>query len=91
MGVVESIDYSDYWKVTEIKYLGLNVPNLKDYKWFYLKSNAEKYIEENKPQFSKKDVLSYGKFFFTKGAFRTTILTVEELFNEYAEYKKLNK
>ena len=62
IGIDSSVDPEDYWNVSEVKSFGLSVPNLIGYKWFYQKSNAEKYVSDNKPQYSKKDMLDLIKY-----------------------------
>lgn len=67
-----------------------NYPKVDNFYWSS-KKKANAYVKENKPKYSKKDVLDYGNYFFVKGAFRTTEATIEELFDEYTEFKKLKK
>ena len=62
VGITTNCDNADYWKVSECKLNFISPPNLVDYKWFYSCVNAEKYIQENKPQFSNKDMLEFANY-----------------------------
>lgn len=62
VGITANCYNADYWKVSECKLNFISPPNLVDYKWFYYCVNAEKYIEENKPQFSKKDMIEFANY-----------------------------
>jgi len=58
VGVTSKVNSLDYYKINEVTHLGLSIPNLIDFKWFNLKENAEKYIEQNKPKYSQKQIVN---------------------------------
>lgn len=56
VGFTNKVDGADYYKIATINMKYTNKPNDIDYKWFKSKDKAESWIEENKPQYSKKEV-----------------------------------
>jgi len=52
------------------------------------KQAAEAYIQENKPKYSEKDMLSFGKIVYNKSSYIIGDLTVE--FNKW-HFSKFNK
>lgn len=56
VGITLKVNSLDYYKINEVSHLGLSSPNLIDFKWFNLKENAEKYIEQNKPKYSENQI-----------------------------------
>ena len=84
VGITTNCDNSDYWKISECKLNFISTPNLIDYKWFYSRGNAEKYIEENKPQYSKKDLL----YFVHEGRHYHPSVATTEVISEIIRLKK---
>lgn len=79
VGISANSHKSDYYKIKEYRFNGNNNRSKIIYKWFYYKSNAEHFIEENKPQFSKKDMIEFGKRCFTGGKNNAYNCSIEEL------------
>jgi len=82
VGINSLLGSRDYYIINEFIHNFKVKPNLIDYKWFYLKSNAEKYIEDNKPQFSKKDL-----FELTNHFYNNPFLNGIEVVNDYCKSK----
>lgn len=72
-----------YWSAPTMDTLSVNKAYLYNKPKFITQAQAIKYIEENKPQHSKKDMIEFGKKSFSLGCKLDYCYTIEELLDIY--------
>lgn len=80
VGFTQKVDSADYYQIATMNMAYTNKPNDEDYKWFKSREKATIWLEENKPQYSKKDMLNFGLVCRTQGS-KISVGEVWDLYN----------